>query len=409
MPAENVVSKKHKKKLLLERLLGAAAVVTILAAWLVGASWAGAGVEPVLGQAYPGMTRFEKLSSGNFAAYASSSAQEPAGYVAVGEANGYGGPLKAAVGVDLSGRVVGVAVVEDKETPSYFERVMQGDFVSRLIGKSYQDGFQLGEDVDGVSGATYTSRAIADAVLKGSREVAQGELGLPAPAEAPIQVQFGLPEVTLIALFAVGYIGHRQNFKYKKHARWGSMLVGLLVLGFLYNSPLTLAYINKLLLGYWPPWQTGLYWYILIAGILFVFTVDNKNPYCEWFCPFGAAQECLGAVGGAKARAVGRAREPLIWLQRGLAWLAIVLALLFRSPGISSYEVFGTLFSLVGTTSQFILLGAVVLASLFIRRPWCGFLCPLRPVTDFIRLVRNWVFEVWTKIFHTAKTGVSAK
>lgn len=77
------------------------------------------------------------------------------------------------------------------------------------------------------------------------------------------------------------------------------MLVGLLVLGFLDTRPLTLSDVNKILLGYWPTWQTNLSWYILIGGIFFVFTVDKKNPYCEWFCPFGAAQDCLGVLNGA--------------------------------------------------------------------------------------------------------------
>ena len=89
--------------------------------------------------------------------------------------------------------------------------------------------------------------------------------------------------------------------------------IGLVVLGFLYNSPVTLAYITKLLLGYWPQWQTNLYWYFLIGGILFVFTVDNKNPYCQWICPFGAAQECMGVIGGARSRGSRRFATVLRW------------------------------------------------------------------------------------------------
>ena len=114
--------------------------------------------------------------------------------------------------------------------------------------------------------------------------------------------------------------------------------------------------------------------------MLFVFTVDNKNPYCEWFCPFGAAQECLGVVGGAKPRSAGRYKNLLIWVQRVLAWSAVVLALYFRNPGISSYEVFGTLFDLTGSTWQFAVLGIMMIASLFIKRPWCKYLLPVRLV-----------------------------
>jgi NosR/NirI family nitrous oxide reductase transcriptional regulator len=134
----------------------------------------------------------------------------------------------------------------------------------------------------------------------------------------------------------------------------------------------------------------------LIGGILLVFTVDNKNPYCEWFCPFGAVQECMGIIGGAKP-GLGNYRNILKWLQRGLAWLAILLAVLFRNPGMTSYEIFGTLFDLKGTPIQFIVLGLVLITSLFIRRPWCAFLCPLRPVTDLYRVFRKWIIDLWIR------------
>ena len=106
---------------------------------------------------------------------------------------------------------------------------------------------------------------------------------------------------------------------------------------------------------------------------MFVFTVDNKNPYCEWFCPFGAAQECMGVVGGAKSTQSQEYRNVFKWSQRGLTWLAIILALLFRNPGLTSYEIFGTLFDLNGSAILFALSGIVLLAALFIKRPWCSF------------------------------------
>ena len=146
-----------------------------------------------------------------------------------------------------------------------------------------------------------------------------------------------------------------------------------------------------MLLGFWPEWQLHLYWYLLLAGILFVLTADNKNPYCEWFCPFGSAQECLGLIGGSRGRLPEKFHRFLRWFQRILALTAIVIALLYRNPSISSYEVFGAFFHLIGSNFQFALLGVVLITALFLKRPWCNYLCPLRPVTDFIRLIRNWI------------------
>jgi len=153
-----------------------------------------------------------------------------------------------------------------------------------------------------------------------------------------------------------------------------------------------------MLLGFWPEWQLHLYWYLLLAGILFVFTADDKNPYCEWFCPFGAAQECLGIIGGAKGRTPQRYHNLLRWFQRALALSAIIIALLYRNPSISCYEVFGAFFRLIGSNFHFVLLGVVLIAALFLKRPWCRYLCPLRPVTDFIRLIRNWMKELCLKL-----------
>ena len=93
-----------------------------------------------------------------------------------------------------------------------------------------------------------------------------------------------------------------------------------------------------------------------------------------------------------------RYRPGLRLAQRTVAWLAIVLAMLFRNPGISNYEVFGTLFDLIGSTIQFGLLVLILILALFIKRPWCNFLCPIRPVEDFLRGTRKWVKRRWFTI-----------
>lgn len=380
-----------------ERILAIAAFVTMAIAWFVGAAVEASDLMPAIKAALPEADRFEQLSGETYAAFQSNSDEALIGYVTIGEAVGYGGPIQLAVAVDLDGVVVGTAVAEHVETPSFFDRVADGGFLEQLLGKPFSDPFELEADLDGVTGATYTARALAEATVQGSRLIAGEHLGLDVPEILPPPIQFGIPEITVLALFAVGYFAHQRKFKYKKQARWGMLLTGMFVLGFWYNQPLTISKINTFLLGFWPQWQTNLYWYFLLGGILFVLTADNKNAYCAWFCPFGAAQDCMGAIGGARLTGPRKYRRLFIWLQRGLAWGAIVLALLFRNPGISSYEVFGTLFSFTGSTTLFALLGIILVMSLFVKRPWCNFLCPLDPVYDIIRLVRGWVTELWQK------------
>jgi len=385
---QRAVSKKT------ERIFGVLAFVTIVTAWVIGSAGSHFDLQPILSRIMPQAERFEKLDSHTYAAYMGKPSETLVGYVTTGEANGFAGPLKVAMAVDLQGEVLALDVVDQRETPAWLKRVKASRFLDGLTGKSYADPFKINEDIDAVTGATFTTRAIAESVLQGSRLVAVDQLGFEAPPQTAPEINFGFRESILVLLFALVLVAHRRGFHYTRQLRRLTLLVGLVAIGFLYNSPLSLAYINKFLLGFWPAWQAHLYWYFLIGGILLVFVVSNRNPYCHWFCPFGAVQECVGAVGGKKIISVGRYRRPLQWVTRTIVWLAIVLALLFRSPGLTGYEVFDSMFTGKGSSLQFILLGIVLLAALVVRMPWCTYLCPMTPVMDFLRMVRSWVIEI---------------
>ena len=172
------------------------------------------------------------------------------------------------------------------------------------------------------------------------------------------------------------------------------MLVGMIVLGFIYDRPFTLVHVSKLTMGYLPQWQNNLYWYFLTFGILIIFIIENRNSYCEWFCPFGAAQECMGLIGGAKLHKL-TGHDTLRIIQRTIALAAVMLGLYYRNPGIANYELYGSLFSLIGTSIQFAALGLILVAAMFIRRPWCNYLCPIKPLLEIIHVIRQWVKEIW--------------
>ena len=350
----------------------------------------------------PEADHFTLISSSNFAAWEDSDEEKLIGYVAVDSGHGYGGDLHLAVALALDGSIKGLAVVDHKETAAFFGRVLRKGVLEDLKGKKYSDPFVLDQDVDSVTGATTSVRALADAARKASRSAASENMGYAVSPEPAPTIRFGIPEAVLVGLFLFGIIGRFRSLPntYKKTARWISMLTGLFVLGFVFNKPLTLVLVNKVLLGFWPQWQLHLYSYILLAGILFITLVDNKNPYCEWFCPFGSAQECLAVIGGGKKLPPNNIHIALRWFQRTLALGAIAFALFYRNPGISSYEVFGAFFHLIGTNFHFVMLGIVLVVALFIRRPWCSYLCPLRPVTDYIRLVRNGIRDMLPKKTH---------
>lgn len=383
------------KKRRRESRLAVIAIIAIICAWVIGMHREDdvirAKIEAVMEQ----VSSFEEIDNSSYKIYDQD--DEHIGFITLESSMGYGGPILMCVAVNLEGEIIELGIIDHKETPSYLEKVLDAKYLDRIIGRTYNDEYSLGDGIDAVSSATYSSRAIVEASKSGNRYIAANLLGLEVPEVEKQKIQFGAPEIILILLFAIGYFAHKRTFKYKKQARWITMIAGLIFIGFAYNKPLTLSMFNQLLLGYFPPISTHLYWYLLLGGIFFVFTYENKNPYCQWFCPFGAAQECLGAIGGAKVRSVGRLKKYFKWTLRILTFFAIIVALLFRNPGVTSYEVFGTLFKLTGTNLQFAILGIVLVASIFIKRPWCNYLCPIGPVTDFISNIRSTIINTWKK------------
>jgi hypothetical protein len=367
-------------------------VTIIVAAWLVGYFNTGTDASALAGDVLPGATTIDR--SGELF-IGRDAAGELVGYAAVGRATGYGGPMEVIVGVDPAGAILGVTMVEERESPGFFRLVRNSDLFERFSERQITDRLELGEDLDSISGATMSAEGVANGVRTAIRAIAADALKKPLPPPTE-QIEIGAPEVILVLLFISGYIGHKlRNPRGKKMVRWGTLIAGMVTIGFIYTLPLTISMVVSFLCGYWPDWHTNLYWYLLIGGILFVTTVDAKNPYCSWFCPFGAFQECLGAVAKTKTYRPRDLSVSLQWLQRGLALIAIVMGLALRQPSVGSYEPFATLFDLRGTPVQWALLIIITLASLMMYRPFCNYLCPLDPVVDFIAAGRRWIKETW--------------
>ena len=387
---------RKKKELLV--FLGVAILLAVC--WVTGTFRSRAVLTPFLRKAFPPAGFFEPREENVFVAWRDKTRKELLGYAAVGEAHGYGGRIKVLTAMDPRGIIKGVIVIEHRETASFFMRVKNRGLIDSLVGKSPEAPLIAGVDIDTVSGATMTSKALVESVRRASRAIAIRYLGFKLPSDPKPTINIGGAEVTLLLLLLVGLIGRSKIVSpqpWRKILRWGSMLTGMIVLGFVYNRPLTLAHINKLILGYWPAWWSNPYFYLLILGVLGLFILTDKNPYCEWFCPFGAVQETLKVVGGGFKRLPASLHRLLRWAQRLAVLVIVCLALYYRNPSTASYEVFGALFHLVGSNFHFVLLGVVLVASLFLHRPWCNYLCPVRPATEFIRLGRRSIGS-WVKL-----------
>ena len=111
---------------------------------------------------------FEALSvqsdMGLTKAYVVKRGDEVIGYAASRKTQGYGGPIEVTVGTEATGVIRGVAVggEEFKETEGLGSRVREPAFTDQFKGKAAP--VTLGQEVDGVSGATVSSKAVVEGV-----------------------------------------------------------------------------------------------------------------------------------------------------------------------------------------------------------------------------------------------------
>ena len=86
---------------------------------------------------------------------------------------GYGGRLDVLVGFSLDGTVGNYKVIKHQETPGLGSKVNDDSFKKNIIGKKPdKETFKVRQDggeIDAITGATITSRALIDAIQKAYR------------------------------------------------------------------------------------------------------------------------------------------------------------------------------------------------------------------------------------------------
>lgn len=84
---------------------------------------------------------------------------------------GYGGDLHMTVGIDITGNITGVNIGENSETPGLGSKITENRFLSQFDGINPQEPLKVvktastkPEEIDAVSGATISSRAVISGV-----------------------------------------------------------------------------------------------------------------------------------------------------------------------------------------------------------------------------------------------------
>ncbi len=355
-----------------------------------------------LNEVIPDAASYEEIS-GKYEAYKVFDGKEKfIGYAAKASASGYGGPIIVMVGIDPEGHILKTEIIDHYETPWFLERVIDHGFLEAFKGKMVSDSFEVGHDLDGVSGATLSSEGIANAVRKAAYQVGVSEFALPVQEQHRSLIS--VESIILLGLFAAIFIGIGLKLNWIRPI---VLVTSVFVLGFWLNSPIALGNLASLFSGNAPSFMERSFWYLLIAGTLLITLILGRNIYCYWLCPFGAVQEGLHRVLPIFRYKTSPKLEKLAQKMRWvLIWLALMTAFILGNPSMASFEPFSAFFKAQANMGQWIIMILVLIIAVPVYRFWCRYFCPVGAVLDLVASFKRLFAE---KVSVTEKFNIRPK
>jgi electron transport complex protein RnfG len=119
----------------------------------------------------PAASRFEPVCSGGETLYYKGYGSDGSfvGVVFKAAGKGYSSTIETMAGMDRDSKITAIKVVSLNETPGLGSRVAEGDFIRQFAG---QDVSTL-DQVQAITGATISSRAVIQSVTAKARQIAQ--------------------------------------------------------------------------------------------------------------------------------------------------------------------------------------------------------------------------------------------
>jgi electron transport complex protein RnfG len=143
-----------------------------------------------LAELFPTLADFTtKEVDGRSAIVATDASGNLVGILAEGRTDGYGGTIRFNLGIDAEGTIVGLTIIQQSETAGLGDKIRESSFLQQFIGKSAGGDF----DVDNISGATVSTRAMESGVEKELNEILLRFSG--DPSSVPSAPSFSLDGV----------------------------------------------------------------------------------------------------------------------------------------------------------------------------------------------------------------------
>ncbi len=315
---------------------------------------------------------------------------------------GYQGPTDTLIGLGRDGAVVGIAIGKSYDNEPYVGYVREDSYFRSTFDEMKLQ--QLAEAdlyemrVEGVSGATMTSMAVADGVVEAAkkhREKVELEASRPKRRSGfQISVHDIGTMIVIVAAIVIGSTSLRAN----KRVRIVFQLTLIVYLGLIAGN-----LVSQAMIAGWAkhgvPLQMAPGLTMLVIAAFACPLFSKRNIYCSHLCPHGAVQQLIKGRIRYQVK-LGHSVSKLLMLLPGLLllWCLVVTmaALPFSLVDIEPFDAY--VFRIAGWATIAVFVVGIV-ASLFVPMAYCRFGCPTGRLLDYLRFnarsdrwtVRDWV------------------
>ena len=303
------------------------------------------------------------------------------------DVQGYGGPVPLKIHIK-DGRVAAVEAEPNAESPDFFNRAKE--LLNHWQNKSVDEA--LAEEVDAVSGATFSSRAIIANMQRGlayaqkrgqwSEEGSVGALGTSAPPiVGSVDGSVGALETgasPIVALIVVLLGAVVPLFYNNRRLHLVQLAVNVVVLGLWTGTFVSYTLFLRIFAGGVSLSAIGaLAAPLLMLIVALIYPLAGRSGhYCANVCPFGSAQELAGKLSRRKLRITPRVLK-LLSVLRNLLW-GVLMALLLTGTCTAwiDYELFTAFLYSSASVWVTVLAALFLVLSVWVPRPYCRFVCP---------------------------------
>ena len=300
------------------------------------------------------------------------------------DVQGYGGPVPLKIHIK-DGRVAAVEAEPNAESPDFFNRAKE--LLNHWQNKSVDEA--LAEEVDAVSGATFSSKAIIANMQRGLAYAKQrgqwgedGSIGAFGTSASPIEggsagaLETSAPPIVALIVVLLGAIV--PLFYNNRRLHLVQLAVNVVVLGLWTGTFVSYTLFLRIFAGGVSLSAIGaLAAPLLMLIVALIYPLAGRSGhYCANICPFGSAQELAGKLSRRKLRITPRVLK-LLSVLRNLLW-GVLMALLLTGTCTAwiDYELFTAFLYSSASVWVTVLAALFIVLSVWVPRPYCRFVCP---------------------------------